>query len=428
MEIKQYQLKNGLSVILIDTEAFPTLTTLLLVGAGSRYENEKNNGIAHFFEHMAFKGSKKYPDTLVISSIIEGLGGIFNAFTSKDHTGYWIKSTIYHFETVIDVLADMIQNPLLKEEEIEREKGVVVEEINLYEDTPYRKIGDYFEGLLYQDNPLGFDIAGKKETVRSFKRKTFIEYIQQLYQPENAVLVLAGGLNQVKSQKSKVKSYLEIIEEKFGRWKKTEKKTNFIEIKEKQDKPQIFVKTKKTEQAHFCLGYRTFSFFDKKKYPLTLLSTILGGGMSSRLFIEVRERQGLCYYISTSKELYHDCGNLVTQAGVPNDLEKIKLAVKTILKEQEKIANGDLKKEELKKAKELVKGRLLLSLEDSYNIASFFGIKKLLQKEIKTPQEEIEKLEEVTIEEIISLAKEIFVPQKLNFALIGPFDKNSIFF
>lgn len=418
-------LKNGLRVLLVDTEAFPTLTTLLLVGAGSRFENEKNNGVAHFFEHMAFKGSKKYPDTFVISSTIEGMGGIFNAFTSKDHTGYWIKATNEHFETIVDVLADMILNPLLKEEEIEREKGVIVEEINLYEDTPYRKVADYFEELLYKNHPLGFEITGTKKTVTSFTRQTFLDYINNLYHPKNAVLVVAGGLTKIKNQKSKIKNYLEIIQEKFGEWGNGEK-AQFLPVKENQEKSAVFVKTKKTEQAHFCLGYRAFSFNDERKYALSLLAAILGGGMSSRLFIEVRERRGLCYYISTDKEQYADCGYIVTQAGVTNDLEKVKLAIDLILKEHQKIAKGDLKKEELTKAKELLKGRLLLSLEDSFRVASFLGTKKLLQDKIETPEEVIAKIEKVKGEEIIDLAKEIFIPSKLNLALIGPFEKEEI--
>jgi predicted Zn-dependent peptidase len=432
MKEQVFTLKNGLTVILIDTGAFPTLTTLLLVGAGSRYEDEKNNGVAHFFEHMAFKGSKKYPDTLIISSTIEGIGGIFNAFTSKDHTGYWIKATNEHFETIIDVLADMIQNPLLKEEEIEREKGVIIEEINLYEDTPYRKISDYFEALLYKNNPLGFEITGTKKTVTSFTRQTFLDYINNLYHPKNAVLVVAGGLNKIQNSKfksqndnAKIKNYLKIIEEKFGGWTNGEK-ASFIPVEENQDKPQIFVKTKKTEQTHFCLGYRAFSFNEERKYALSLLAAILGGGMSSRLFIEVRERKGLCYYISTDKEQYADCGYIVTQAGVSNDLEKVKLAIDLILKEHQKIVRGDLKKEELKKAKEFLKGRLLLSLEDSFRVASFLGTKKLLQDRIETPEEVIAKIEKVKGEEIVDLAKEIFIPSRLNLSLIGPFEKEEI--
>ena len=194
MNAELHTLKNGLQVIFVDIKAFPTITTVLLVGAGSRYENKDNNGIAHFFEHMAFKGSKKYPDSFVISSTVEGLGGIFNAFTSKDHTGYWIKSLADHFDTAVDVLSDMIQHSLLVPEEIEREKGVITEEINMYHDMPQRKVGEIFETLLYQDDPLGFEIAGNKEIINKFDRNTFVNYMKSLYHPNNAVLAVAGGL------------------------------------------------------------------------------------------------------------------------------------------------------------------------------------------------------------------------------------------
>ncbi|MCX7956198.1 MAG: insulinase family protein [Patescibacteria group bacterium] len=464
MIFEEHKLKNGLKVLFIETDS-PSITTILLVGAGSRYETEKNNGIAHFFEHMAFKGSKKYPSSFIISSTIEGLGAVFNAFTAKDHTGYWIKSTPEHFDVAIDVISDMVLNPLLDPQEIEREKGVIIEEINMYEDTPQRKVGELFEELLYKGNPLGFDIAGKKETVSSFKRNDFIDYMNCLYQPENALLVIAGGLRKKYSAKKFVRSepafrhlsesvapcsaseseaslrrslaqtstsqnffasYCDIIEEKFGQWKKTRTRKKFIQIKENQKKPQILIKTKKTEQAHFCLGYRAFSFFDKRKYALAVLSAILGGGMSSRLFIEVRERRGLCYYISTGREHYHDTGSIITQAGVSTDEKKVKEAVKVILDEHEKI-KSKIDEKELRRVKEMLKGRFLLSLEDSSHIAVSFGSSKLLQNEIKKPEEIIKEIEKVTADEIKKLAQQLFIPQNLNFALIGPF-KNFNFF
>lgn len=415
MKSQSHKLENGLEVLLIDTKS-TSLTTLLLVGAGSRYENEKNNGIAHFFEHMAFKGSKKYPNSFVISSTVEGLGGMFNAFTSKDHTGYWIKSTRNHFPTVIDVISDMVLNSKLDTEEIEREKGVIKEEINMYEDSPQRKVGEIFEGLLYRGNPLGFDIAGIKETVDTFDRKTFTEYIKNLYHPGNSVLVIAGGLDEKTD-------YIKIVNEKFSNWKNDER-AKYKQINESQEKPQILIKYKKTEQAHFCLGFRAFSYNDNRKYALNVLSAILGGGMSSRLFIQVRERKGLCYYISTGSELYSDCGNIVTQAGVTNNIEKVKEAMKTIVDEHKKIANGDLNPDELKRAKELIKGRLLLSLEDSTNVASYFGTKKLLQGKVESPEDIIKKIEAVSSEDVTSLARELFVRRTLNIALIGPFNQS----
>ncbi len=442
-----YSLKNGLSVLFVPSHQ-PSMTVLLLVGAGSRYENEKNNGIAHFFEHMAFKGSKKYPNTKIISETIEATGGIFNAFTSKDHTGYWIKATPEHFEVMVDVLSDMIINPLLSEEEIEREKGVIVEEINMYEDTPQQKVSDIFETLLYGNHPLGLEIAGKKERVKAFNRKTFVDYMKSLYHPKNAVLVVAGGLE--KSQKSKGKSrnpegtsfgdhnskskiknnetikqwnnYLEIIEKKFSSWQNGEK-VDFSQITYQQNQPKIAIRYKKTEQAHFCLGYPTFGFFDKRRYVLSVLATILGGGMSSRLFLEVRERRGLCYYIHTDKQLYHEIGSIVTQAGIVNNLDKIKEAVSVILKETEKIKKGEVKEEELKKAKEMVKGRFLLSLEDTFRVAHFFGAKKLLEDEVIDEKKVIEAIEKVHLEAVVDLAGEIFQPERINFAMIGPYKK-----
>ena len=413
------KLSNGLKVLLVDTKAFQTLTTILLVGAGSRYENKKNNGVAHFFEHMAFKGSTKYPDSFTITSTIESLGGVFNAFTSKDHTGYWIKATNEHFPTLIDVISDMVLNPLLVDGEIEREKGVIVEEINMYEDTPYRKVGDLFEQLLYDGNPLGYDIAGTKDTVTKFTRKTFVDYIQKLYHPANSVFVVAGGLDGKTD-------YKKIIEEKFKGWKNGRDRAKFSVVKEIQTKPNILIQHKKTEQTHFVLGFRAYPSGHKKRHAAGVLGAILGGGMSSRLFIEVRERRGLCYYISTGRETYEDVGSFVTHAGVTNNLEKTKEAIRVSLREHKKVAVGDVKKDELFKAKELLKGRLLLSLEDSQNVSTFFGTRLLLEGEIESPEEIIKKIDAVTLDEVVDVAKELFKPEKLNLALIGPFKDGDI--
>lgn len=413
-------LPNGLRVLVVDTEAFPSLTTLLLVGAGSRYENTGNNGVAHFFEHMAFKGSKKYPTSQIIASTIDGLGGYFNAFTSKDHTGYWIKAPSEDFEQVLNVISDMVLNPLLNSEEIEREKGVIREEINMYEDTPMRKVGEIFEELLYPDDPLGFHIAGSKDGVSSFTRDTFVEYIDRLYHPSNAVLVVAGGLG------GRIDDYQKIISEKLAGWS-SGSVDKFVPVKEKQSKPQIRLIYKKTEQAHFCLGFRALPFTSDKKYVMSLLAALLGGGMSSRLFMEVREKRGLCYYIGTSGEYYHDVGSFVTQAGVTIELAKVQEAVRVTLSEHKKVASGDIEDEELVRAKELLKGRLLLSLEDSFKVASFFGTKQILENTYIEPEEVIRKIEKVSKDDIVELARRIFTPSALNFAMIGPFDKESDF-
>lgn len=418
MKTQLFTLKNGLTTLFIPTDQ-PSITVLLLVGAGSRYENRKNNGVAHFFEHMAFKGSKKYPNTKIISETIESTGGIFNAFTAKDHTGYWVKATVNHFTTIIDVLSDMILHPLLDPKEIEREKGVIVEEINMYEDNPQEKVGSLFEKVLYDNSPLGMEISGEKETVVNFSQKTFLDYIKDLYHPDNAVLVVAGG---IRTSGFSLSDYLSIIEKRFSPWKNG-KKNNFSQIDYQQKKPKIYVHQKKTEQAHFCLGYPTFGFFDKRKEALSVLATLLGGGMSSRLFLEVRERRGLCYYIFTQKQLYQEVGNLVTQAGIANKKDKIREAITVILKEQEKIKKGGVKKEELKKAKEMVKGRFLLSLEDTFKIAYFFGAKKLLEKRAILINEVIKNIDRVSANDVVGLAREIFVAKNITFTLIGRYKK-----
>ena len=313
----------------------------------------------------------------------------------------------------------MIIQPLLKPEEIEREKGVIVEEINMYEDSPGRKIADIFENLLYKGSALGMDTTGTKETVTKFTRQTFLDYMEKMYSPKNAVLVVAGGLNPKQN-------YNVIIEKIFAKWVPVNpegSQARFAQVLEKQSKSEMLIKHKKTEQTHFSLGYRTFSFRDPRKYAQSILTTILGGGMSSRLFIEVRERRGLCYYIHTGKEAYHDVGYITTMAGVTNDHSKIKEAVSVILAEHKKIADGKVGDDEIKRAKEMIKGRILLSMEDSSNVASWYGTKLILENKLETVEEVLNKLEKVGKEELIRLAKEIVKPERLNLALIGPFEK-----
>ena len=432
-------LKNGLRVIFIDTKAFPTVTTLLLVGAGSRYENKVNNGISHFLEHMFFKGSKKYPTPEIVSSTIEGMGGSWNAFTSKHYTGYFIKAATDHFEKSVDILSDILLNSKFEEKEIAKEKGVVTEEINMYEDQPQSRVGEFFENIMFAGNPLGMDVIGTKETVASISRKTITDYMESLYSPNNVVLVVAGGLDCHSGEKTKSttpESLLDsgraslarmtsIIKEKFKNWAQT-KSITFKKVEKKQTQPNILVHYKKTEQAHFCLGFPTFGSSDKRKYTLSVLATILGGGASSRLFVEVREKRGLCYYIHTGRELYQDTGYIMTQAGVTKDVVKINEAVKATYNEYQKIISGKISSEEIARAKEMLKGRLLLSLEDSFNVGNFFGMKNLLENNSETPEQVIEKIQKVTIKEVQALAKEIFKSEKLNFAIIGPLTEKDI--
>lgn len=412
MKTHLHTLENGLRVLLVDTESFPTVTTLILVGAGSRYEDEKNNGIAHFFEHMAFKGSKKYPDALTIASTIDGLGGVFNAFTSKDYTGYWIKAPLEDVSTSFDVLADMTLHPLLREEDIEREKGVISEEINMYEDDPARLIYDYFEQVAYEGNPLAYPIIGTHETIRSFNRETFTDYIASLYCPDNCVVIFAGGLQ------GRDSDLLDLAKKKMGEWKSHEF-PQFQRYTPDVKNVALSIKHKKTEQVHFGLGFRAFSFNDERRFALSVLAAILGKGMSSRLFTEVREKRGLCYYIHTYPDQYADTGMIMTNAGVSKEPIKVKEAIEAVLAEHAIIAKTLVSDQELDRAKEMLLGNTLLSIEDSYAVAGLWGKKLLHMNSIFDLEAYFEKVRAVTNEQVLDLAHDLFTPGNLVISMIG---------
>jgi len=400
--------------------SFESATVLVMVGAGSRYENKKNSGISHFLEHMAFKGTKTRPNAMIISSQIDGMGGEFNAFTGKETTGYYIKSSIKNVSTSLDILSDLLLNSLLESREIEKEKGVILEEINLYEDSPARKIGDLYEKLLYHDTPMGWDIAGDKEVIKSFKRADFLTYMKKLYSADNITVVIAGGIESTPTNK--------LIDKYFGSMKRFDT-LKYSKVIENQSKPDALIHKKKTEQVHIALGFRTIGIDHPDKYPLEVLSAILGGGMSSRLFHEVREKRGLGYYVRTHADSYLDCGTLVSYAGI--DPKRIDDAIKVILEEYAAIkegkANKRITKEELTKAKEFIKGHFVLELEDSRSVASFYAHQELLEKEIDNPSEVLKKIDEVSIDQIESVAKKYITEKTLNLAMVGNFTNRQKF-
>ena len=408
-------LDNGLRVIAVPMSGAQSVTVLIMVGAGSRYEERKINGISHFLEPMAFKGTEKRPSALAIASVIDGIGGEFNAFTSKDHTGYYIKAASKHLPLLVDVLSDMLLHSKFDPIEIEKERGVIIEEINMYEDTPMRHVGDIYENLLYGDTKLGRDIAGRKEVIKSVKREDFIGYIDRFYGPGNTVVALAGGLENTTFKGSTLKG---IVEDYLGKWKNKKLEQPEL-VDDKQDRPAVLVKFKDTQQAHLCLGVRSFHLTHVSRYKLGVLTSILGGGMSSRLFIEVREKRGLAYYVRSSNEQYKEVGNFVTQAGV--DVQRIDDAIKVMLEQFQKIKEEKVKDEELNKAKEYLKGRFTLELEDSRNIASLYATSDLLEDRIKKPDEIMKKIDEVTITDIQTVAEDIFRQNTLNLAIIGPY-------
>ncbi len=409
-------LKNGLRLITVPMPQMESTTVMVGVGAGSRYETKKVNGLFHFIEHMAFKGTKKRPTTLAIASEVDGVGGEFNAFTDKEFTGYYLKLASKHTKLAFDILSDMLTNSLFKPEEIEREKGVIVEEINMYEDTPIRRIWDVFIRLLYGDNPMGWDIAGESRIIKAIKRQDFLRCIDRLYYPENMVVAVAGKLND-KEIKNMTENFFSSLR-KAGR-----KVTKSIKIK--QNQPRLKLINKTTEQGHFCLGVPGYNLFHKDRFALGILAAILGGGMSSRLFLEIREKRGLAYYVGSEVDYYTDSGFLLNRAGVR--LEKIQEAIKIVLEELANLTSKKVSQKELNKAKEFTKGGLILALEDSKNIANRYAAQLILEGQVRTPEQTLKLIDKVTVEDVQRVAKDIFKPQKLNLAIIGPYKEETRF-
>ncbi len=411
-------LKNGLRLITAPISGTEAATVLVLFKVGSRYEIEELQGISHFIEHMMFKGTKKRPNTLAISRDLDSVGAEYNAFTARDHTGYFIKIEHDQLELAFDILSDMLFNSKFEEKELEREKGVICEEIRMYEDNPLMFIEDLFEQTLFGNHPLGRRISGTVEKVKSFTRKTMLEYRDQYYQPNNIVLGLAGKFNE---------RSISLVEKYFGAsgvkvkpvFKKFDLRT------QKFDKPKIKIQFKETEQVQLALGFPGYSYFDPEIYTLQLLSIILGGYMSSRLFISIREKRGLCYFIKSFVNIYEDTGNLVIQSGL--DKARITSAIGAIFEELDKVMRGGVTGEELERAKECVKGRLVLALEDSSQVADWYAKQELLTQEILTPEEKVKKIFAVTAGDIKKVAKEVMQKKRLSVALIGPFKDERVF-
>jgi len=410
---KKFKLKNGLRIIVAPLHETEAVTVLVLVKVGSRYEIKRINGVSHFVEHLMFKGTKKRPTTLDISKELDGVGADYNAFTAKDYTGYYIKANHEKIELALDILSDILYNSKFEDQEIARERGVIIEEINMYEDNPMMYMEDFFEQTVYGDNSLGWQISGPKQVIQKISRKNIFDYYKKYYQPANMLVAVSGKVD--KTVTNLIKKYFE-AGEPSGSGKLLYKKIIF-----KQKKPQVKIKHKQTEQVQLALGFPAYSYFDEKLYPLYLLSVILGGNMSSRLFISIREKKGLCYFIRSAVNVYQDTGNLMIQAGL--DKTRIKEAIKEILGELQKVKKGGVTANELRKAKDFIKGKLILDLESSDHVASWLAKQELLKEKILTPSDQIKRLEKVTLQQVKGVANEIVKNKKINLSLIGPYKK-----
>jgi predicted Zn-dependent peptidase len=431
MHFKKTTLSNGLRIITIPMADNPAVTVLVMVSAGSKYEDKAANGISHFLEHMIFKGTPTRPKAIDISRELDSIGAQYNAFTSQEYTGYYAKADARHLDICLDVVSDMYNHPLFDAAEIAKEKGVIVEEIRMYQDMPQRHVQDLFMELLYGDQPAGWNIAGSEATVKSFSREDFLKYRGEHYVANATTVVVAGNLGggnggvggkqDAVSVASAEKNLIEKIEKKFADISEG-KKHGKIAVKEVQKKPAILAKFKETDQTHLVIGVRSFPILDPRTPALRLLSTILGGGMSSRLFQKLRDEMGVGYYVRAENDPYTDHGIFAVSTGVDN--ARVDEVVKAIIGELKKFtadapAGKAIPAKELRKAKDYLIGSMMLSLETSDARAEFCSYQEILKRKIQSPAEVTEEIEKVTAEEICAVARDIFTDEKLNLAVIG---------
>jgi len=411
---QRFKLKNGLRVILVPESQNLTTTVMVSVEAGSEYETKNINGLSHFLEHMCFKGTHKRPTAMDIAAELDGLGAQYNAFTSQESTSYYAKAKNENAAEILDVVADMYLDPTFEHQEIEKERGVIIQELNMYEDTPMRRVAELFMNLVYGDQPAGWDIGGKKEIIRRLTRDDFVDYRGRHYLPQSTIVTISGG-HATRDLLKKTEGYFkELPAGKKGAKPKT---------KESQRRPKELVSFKDVDQSHLIVGFRAFDVFDKRRYPLQVAADIMGGGMSSRLFQKVREELGAAYYVRTDADLYVDHGLLEMSAGVEH--EKIDMVLKAALKEFDRIAKEPVGVQELKRAKEHLIGNLFMALEGSDELASFYAAQEIFGLKLSTPQEVAKSINAVTADQIRSVMGQIIRNDRLNLAVIGPFKKRS---
>ncbi len=438
-QIPLTKFKQSLPLLTINLPAAKSVTVMFLANTGSRFEPVGKEGIAHFFEHMVFKGTVNYPNAKSLARTLDSVGADFNAFTSKEYTGYYVKSAVANFDLALDVLSDMLFAPLLNQEDIDREKGVIIEELNMYVDTPQYHISNVFEQLIFADSSLAHDIIGYKDSIRSLTSADFQSFLQQYYGPENLLLVVAGGLDKINQDQKvladKVALAFSKLKSKRGQNHKLAvpkakqgKHGQPVEINKNAFSRRRFKLVKRrSEQAHFVMAWPSLDRHHSDRFTLSVLSTILGGNMSSRLFTEVREKRALCYYVRSNLEYYHDSGYLGASAGVdPGRLNEAIQATKDVFynlanARGKKGESGEISAAELLRAQNYLKATTILNLEESNNVAQFYGFKELLNNKVLTPDEALAKIDAVKIEDLQRLAKFIFQKEQLRFAIIGDF-------
>jgi predicted Zn-dependent peptidase len=401
-------LDNGLKII---TSAMPhthSVSICIYLGVGSRYESDAVAGVSHFLEHLCFRGTQKRHSAKDISEAIEGVGGILNGGTDKELTVYWCKVALPHFQIALDVLIDMVLNSRFESPDIERERRVIIEEIGMSRDSPHQLVGMLIDELLWPNHPLGRDVAGTRESVGNMSREQILDFLSREYTPQNTVISIAGNV-----QHSQI---VEDIQKHLGNWTNLKSSLDYPIYEEKMN-PRLKIEYRDTEQTHLCLALPGVSLMNPKRFTLDLLNVILGEGMSSRLFLEVRDKLGLAYNVHSYLDHFHDSGAMTVYAGV--EPKNLTVSVEAILK-QLALLKEPVLQEELTKAKELSKGRLMLRMEDSRSVAGWMGGQETLNGSIMTVEEVIEKIDVITAEDMAELARELFTEDKLRLSVVGP--------
>lgn len=408
-------LSNGLRVLTTHAPHARSVSISIFIGVGSRYEINELQGISHFVEHMLFKGTEQRPTAKDISIAIERLGGIINAETSKEATVYWAKVATRHWITALEVLSDVLMRSKFEPTEIEKERRVIIEELSMLVDSPQEWVHVLADEVLWSGHPLGRDCGGTSESVSTLSRDQMLEFLRSHYLPDVTVVSVAGPLDHAEVVRE--------VETRLDNWRPGTI-PNYLPVPEKINGSRIRLKSKKTEQAHFCLAVPASSYVHPDRYVLDLINVILGEGMSSRLFLEVRERLGLTYDVHSYLNRYRDTGSAVIYAGV--DPSKIDQALGAVIDEIVRLPDG-IEEDELVRAKDYWRGRLELRFEDTRSLASWVGSQELLLNHVVGIDDAMVALDRVTMEDVQRVARDVFDPQRARLAIIGPFRKEEAF-
>jgi predicted Zn-dependent peptidase len=408
-------LPNGVRLLVIAQPAAATATVLVLVGTGSKYETKSENGLSHFLEHMCFKGTTNLPTAKDVVESFDRIGAISNAFTSTEYTGYYAKGGPNNVKTFLTVLSDIYLHSTFPEIEIEKEKGVIIEEINMYEDMPQQKVGEALTALLYGDQPAGWPIIGSKENVKAFTRQDFVDYKAKHYHAENTIIVVSGAVT--------MKEIKPLVVKAFGSLN-TARATTKKKVSISKESLKCTIVEKKSDQAHIAIGFHSIPFGHADAPVIGLLTTLLGRGMSSRLSLALREEMGVAYYVGASQESHTDHGVFEIMAGI--DKDRVTAVFERIATILTSIKEVEVSAQELTKAREYTLGIARLGLESSDDIAGFYAVQLLMKKTLKMPATIAREYQAVTPRDIKRLARKILTPQNMSIAIVGPFTKEDI--